>query len=351
MASTPKSPATLARRLRELRTTTWSDVVPTQRQLADALGRRKPASAPLISSWENVANPVTPPTDRIRDYATFFATRRSVESHPYRLLTAAELTNDERRDRDDLESELLALRQTAVGPAGREPSAGVGGPWHFPDGKPVTIVSAQLQVKAIEDDSPIGPITSLHSLRDLDSIVELYGHIRAANPGSDVVIRKDNEVGGRDLSAHLVVVGSSFRNRVWDVIQTRFPPEIHFEGGPDQTSRYIETTEGKRFKPEVDHNGQLATVPGCFYRGPNPFNEVRTFTACFGISRLGTLGVVRALTDDRFRHRNADHLYRRLADSEYAGLLMRVHLFEDGALTPDWTKGPTRLHEWPNAHS
>src|SRR5215469_11281133 len=104
----------LARRLRLLREERWPHVKITQPQLATALGGDKPLSVPLISSWESPGNPKIPPIPRLEAYSTFFATPRSAQASPPRLLSLDELTEPERRARDELLRELMALRRDAM---------------------------------------------------------------------------------------------------------------------------------------------------------------------------------------------------------------------------------------------
>lgn len=84
-----------AYRLRALREELWPDVTITQSDLAEAFSAEKPASVPLLSSWESRSKPKAPPLHRLVAYATFFATKRSVAHRPYRLIPVDELTADE----------------------------------------------------------------------------------------------------------------------------------------------------------------------------------------------------------------------------------------------------------------
>jgi hypothetical protein len=62
----------------------------------------------------------------------------------------------------------------------------------------------------------------------------------------------------------------------------------------------------------------------------------------------GTYGAVRALTDARFRDRNEDYVRQRFGHADAFSILMRVRINPNGAVvTPDWTQGDVRLHEWP----
>ena len=60
----------------------------------------------------------------------------------------------------------------------------------------------------------------------------------------------------------------------------------------------------------------------------------------------GTYGVVRALTDVRFRDRNSEYLLDRFGDSETYCVLTRVPIVSGATLTPDWTTGDYTLFEW-----
>ena len=117
----------LARRLRELRTAQFGRTVP-QSRLGAALG----CSVPLISAWESMRGSAVPNEERLRAYAAFFSTPRSLSGNGgSRLLPAAELTPAEAAERDRLERELLALRAVAPAPAPR-----VFDPWRFRAGEP-----------------------------------------------------------------------------------------------------------------------------------------------------------------------------------------------------------------------
>ncbi len=78
----------------------------------------------------------------------------------------------------------------------------------------------------------------------------------------------------------------------------------------------------------------------------SPFNKRRTVTICNGMYGRGTYGAVRALTDARFRDRNAAYLHSRFGSSTAYCLLTRVRIVDGVTLTPDWTTGEYTLFEW-----
>src|SRR5260370_79762 len=106
----------LAQRLRDLREQNWPEAGLTQRALAKAFSSEEPVSSATVSSWENFSSPKLVPRRRLSAYARFFATRRSVETDPPRLLPLDGLTDAERDACEALEAELMALRDAARRP-------------------------------------------------------------------------------------------------------------------------------------------------------------------------------------------------------------------------------------------
>jgi transcriptional regulator with XRE-family HTH domain len=355
----------LARRLRLLRERHWPGERITQLQLATALG----VSVPLISAWESTRTPTPPPNNRLSAYAAFFATHRSIETDPYRVVPADELTEDERAERDALHEDLFQIRYGAPpmsGPEARRiPLAGPGdaiggGTWYFPDQKPVSIVCARLP-KSMRDKMPYADpqdpdFIRAYTYADLDALIELHGHIRAVNPASQVNIRTADALEEDDYTAHLVLLGGVDWNPVLRDILRRLPIPIsqHGRTAADQTYEgYFEAGEGtnvRQFAATLDvHEGRRLLVEDVahFFRGANPYNSKRTLTICNGLFGRGTYGAVRALTDARFRDRNEVYLRKRFSGQRSYSVLARVLIVNGETLTPDWSEADSRLHEWP----
>lgn len=348
----------LARRLRALRQERWPDKRVTQGELAAALG----ASVPLISSWESRKNPKPPPIERLEAYATFFASERSVSKHPYRLLAESQLTSEERARRDELLGELTTLRNGTQGQegAGRADDPFANSHWRFPPRQDITIVGSELppeyRRKLSPYTDPNAPdFVELYRYPDLDALLELFGHIRAANPRSDVHIRPPSRLERDDITSHLVLLGGVDWNPI-----TRDLLLHHVELGVRQLLRKNEaepggfeiTDGGKKrlFSPvlrESDGQATLVEDLALFYRAPNPFNDKRTVSICNGSYQRGTYGVVRALTDTRFRDRNDAYLRRRFAGHDAFSIISRVTVLQGEVVTPDWTKSDDLLYEWP----
>ncbi len=351
----PDDPAVeLVRRLRELRKFRWPGARLTQQQLADALA----ASAPLVSSWESQAKPVVPPEVRLEEYARFFATPRSVERTPYRLLELDELTADERAERDRLFDELKALRSAVRGTA---PGEGTG-LLNFPPREDVAIVCAplppEMRAKNPYSDPDNPDYDELYNYTDLGALVELYGQIRALNPGNAVRLRLSNELVPADYTSHLVLLGGvDWNDATRDLFLQRrveLPVRQVARDDPDDVGWFeADTDDGPvRFEPELRHRGGLREVTedvAHVYRGPSPYNKERTVLSFNGMYASGTLGAVRALTDFRFRERNESYVRERLPGYAQWSLLMRVKIVNRQVVPPDWTDRATRLHEWSAA--
>lgn len=359
----------LARRLRELREQQWPDIKVTQAHLAQAFSVGRSVSVPLISSWESASNPKIPPVPRLEAYATFFATTRSIEGEVPRLLGEAELTDSERAVRDDLSKELLRLRAGALGDVSPALSAAVkteeeeniaslnSGYWRFEDGRPITIVCAQVPLEMrsrIPYSDPADPdYVALYEFADLDAFVELHGHIRAANPGSHVIFKTAPQLVSDDYTTHLVLLGGIDWNYATESVFDRLElPVDQVANWETPDGQYFEVDDGiasRRFRPLLAKSGDrkvLREDVALFARAVNPFNRLRTVTICTGMYAGGTFGAVRALTDARFRDRNTRYAKDRFGQCETFCILTRVHIERGAPLTPDWRLEEDRLFEW-----
>lgn len=362
----------LARRLRALREANWSGRKVNQAQLAAALsgdGRRS-VSVSLISSWESRSNPTAPPVSRIEDIATFFASPRSFDGKTGRVLSLDEMTVQERAARIKLLEELTQLRIEALGVVGVPwPQAIQGalseiaqslstGPYRYEPGERITIVCGLLP----EDMRDRMPYTDpqdpdyikLYRYSELDALLELFGHLRAANPTSPVGYEAADLLTADQYQGHLISLGGVDWNptttRTLDRLQL---PVRQVADWAKQGGAYFEVTEpdGRKIahRPllkESDGRQILREDVALFARALSPFNRERFVTICNGMYGRGTLGAVRALTDERFRDRNAEYINDKFGSSEAFCVLTRVPVEGDQTLTPDWTAPGTVLFEW-----
>jgi transcriptional regulator with XRE-family HTH domain len=360
--------ADLARRLRSLRVEEWTDIGVTQRDIATALGG---LSIATISSWENGGR--LPGREHLVGYARFFASRRSLQGGKARLLPDDELTPDERTRLAELEQELNGLRLAAVrvdgapvasaGSAAGRFDAMSSGTFAFPDTQDVTIGCSALpeeHLRRIEDADESSPdYAESYGYADLDALIELHGHIRAASPRTQVNIRQAAEMTTDDLTSHLVLLGGIDLNPVTEEVMERLSLPIRQVSPDDRADGYFEVIgsaestdsgEPRRYGPHVRKSGdrrQLEQDVALFLHGPNPFNKARRVTVCNAMFGRGTLGAVRALTDLRFRDRNELYLHTRFSQDDAFALLVKVPIVRGKTITPDWTGDEVRLYEWP----
>jgi hypothetical protein len=322
--------------------------------LSEAFG----VSVPLISSWERSTNPVLPPPHRLEAYATFFATSRSVDKRPFQLLR--QLNEDEQATRNSLLAELTKLRDQALGEALAEDRPPfVDNLWRFPVNEDITIVCSVLPdrlLRHLPATDPEDPdYVELYRYSDLDSLLELHGHIRAMNPDNTVHVRPGSGALAPDeYTSHLVLLGGVDWNQVTAEVLHRIDLPIRQLGRAEDSDtggfEVIENGVVKTFRPVLRAAGNRQVLEediAHFYRSRNPFNQRRTVTMCNGIYSRGVLGAVRALTDARFRAPNNAHAQSRFLQQETFSALSRVQVLLGGkVVTPDWTSPDFLLHEW-----
>jgi hypothetical protein len=307
-----------------------------------------------VSSWEGTVSPKLPPPERLRAYARFFATHKSIEENPPRLLSVDSLTDDEKAACVALQDELLALRDEAKKPAIRAEVA-VRRSWHFSDTGPVTIVCAQLPPeKTGSFTDPADPnYTELQSFADLDSLIELHGHVRAENPGMNVFFKASTMVAPDDLSGHVVLLGGIAWNEITErlsemtelpIKQIRDPTietgEIFIADRDGRECRFMPTWRDESHETLIEDIGLLAWLP-------NPLNSNRALIICNGVHSRGVLGAVRSLTDARLRDSNEQYLARSFRNSQSFAILMRVPVIGAKSMTPDFNASGYVLYQWP----
>ncbi len=347
----------LARRLRALREDHWPGMKITQPQLARVLGGSRSLSVPLISSWESQTNPKIPPPRRLEAYAALFACPRSFTGTEPRLISPRDMSEEERQNMAKLRRELMDLRSRAMRALGTAQDMTAGDPWHFEGGNTVTIVCAQWPPDMLEripyTDKNDPDYIELLTYSDLDSLVMSYGHLRAANPASQVDYFRSDLLPEDSYATHLVSLGGPDWNMVTaDLMERLTLPVAQIADWKTDHGQFFEV-DGESSR--VQHRPKLQEVSGrkvlredvaLFVRAVNPFNQRSIVTICSGMYGRGAYGVVRALTAPEFRIRNARYLESRFKNSLPYCLLTRVQVVNNQTLTPDWTDRGTRLFEW-----
>jgi hypothetical protein len=261
---------------------------------------------------------------------------------------------------DAMRAGISGLETVAVKPLSETEKSLSSGPWRYADGNAITIVCARWPARMLAEmpytdiDDP--DYIELLTYSDLDALFELHGHLRAANPGNQVNLRMADKLTSDDYTSHLISLGGVDWNSVTSTTMQRLPlpvRQIADWGTPgEQYFQVEENDEIIKHKPELEENaaqpkGILRVDVALFARAVSPFNQKRTVTICNGMYGRGTYGVVRALTDARFRDRNSEYLQTRFGDVETYCILTRVPIVNGVTLTPDWTASEYKLFEWP----
>jgi hypothetical protein len=337
-------------RLRQLRQQ-WPRL--TQDKLARAFSKEESLAAATVSSWESLKVPKSPPEYRIRAYARFFATSRSVQGGEPKLFPLNELTQDEKKEYEKLEGELLRLRSAASGDSPEEQTT-FSRSWLFQDGGRVTLVCALLP------DDIIGPLgdpgnlnyTELQAYADIDALIELFGHIRAENPMADIRFKTPPEMSRDDFMSHVILLGGA----VWNEITRRLSEMANLpirqvkEPPLDSGEIFVADVEGeeRQFWPKwTDESRKVLTEDvGLLARVPNPLNANRTLTICNGVHSRGVYGAARTLTDADMRDSNERYISTHFGDARSFAILMSVKVIRNKTVTPDFNSRNVVLHQW-----
>ena len=348
--------ATLARRLRELRYSGFSNARLTQGDIARALS----VAVSTLSTWENVQKPTLPSRRHLASLARFFATERSLEGASPHLIAQAELTPAEDEARGKLERELFRLRDNdaAEGSAAHQS-------WRFEMGAPITVICSELSMSNRVKLGPLSDVdnpnyTRLYSYGDLDALVELLSYLHSSNPDSSINFRLASQVSSEELANHIVLLGGI----AWNDVTRRLNASANLPVRQVQSER-IHSGEVFELDGNSDHRRQFLPRwqdddPGTLERPgvlledvamlarlPNPYNVLRTLTYCNGIHSRGVLGAVRCLTHKGVRDENESYLAETFFDSDRFVILMRVRVMGSETISPILKNPGDVLFQWP----
>jgi transcriptional regulator with XRE-family HTH domain len=343
----PSVPARrLAERLRALREQEHL----TQKQLGRVLGGSETISIATISLWEKPDSGRLPPAQRLTAYARLFCTRRSFESGRLRLLSPGELTEQERQRETELYDELVALRERAqstnVPATAREQRSAL---WHFEDPIAVSIVcSDAVEPPAYADSSHLN-YSAYARYADLDSLITVYGQVKADNPARMVRILPPERL-ARDFALnHLIIIGGAASNAASLFAQDIPMPAAEEIPGTDPVTHLFTCTVGsetREFRSSRDEDGNLVQDVGLIARGPHPIIHGGTVTLLSGITSRGVHGAALCFIDPHVRDNNERYLAGAFGNVESFCLLMNIPIQNDVALPPNLWREDTRLYEW-----
>jgi Helix-turn-helix domain len=342
----------LTDRLRDLREREFVRL--TQTDLGQAIGDPGSAVSPAaISAWENPGSGRLVPQSRLASYARLFCTPRSFEDGAAHLIAEEDLTPGERERMAELMDELTELREAAVERPVVDAAPAAESMWHFPDHSRITLVCSRLspdrQPPRADPDNL--QYVRFSDLADLDTLIDIYGAIRAYNhPSTRVVIMAAQDLTQRDVANHLVLIGGLAWETVAPFLGPIFPIPIR-SGDPAEDGALViddpVTGKEEEFRYKLD-NGRLIEDVGFFARGENPAAPRRTLTIVGGITTRGVHGAARCFIDYEMRERNEQYLNPRFPARSTYCVVMRVPVINRDPVTPDLSKPENRLYEWDN---
>jgi transcriptional regulator with XRE-family HTH domain len=345
----PSIPARrLAERLRALRKQRHL----AQKQLGEVLGGSEPISIATISLWEKPGSDRLPPPHRLEAYARLFCTSRSFESGGLRLLSAGELTEQERERETELYDELLALREraqsTTIPATAKGPRSAL---WHFPDPIAVSIVCSDAK-----EPPPYAQASDLNYSRtaryaDLDALITVFGQVKADNPPPRMVriLPVDRLVQDFALN-HVILIGGAAASDAARSFAQDIPLPIPREiTDTDPVTHLFSCSIGqetREFRSLRDREGNLVQDVGLIARGPHPIIPGGTVTFLSGITSRGVHGAAQCFIDPHVRDTNEQYLENALGNAESFCILMSILVQNDVALPPNLWRENTRLYEW-----
>jgi len=342
----------LAERLRDLREREFRPL--TQKQLAKALGGSEPLSIATVSQWEKPSSERLPPPQRLKAYARLFCTSRSFASATPHLLRDDELTDAERERELELYEELLELRERAqsTGAATVSPyevaTEHHGSLWRFPDDSAISIVCSdapRADRPAYADQGHLN-YSRYAGHADLDALIEVYGQVRADNPGSWIRILSPKDLEHDFALNHLVIIGGGAVDDVAPWFAQGVPlPTVHEAG---DTHIFTHEVEGelREFTSTRDDDGNLTQDVGFIARAPHIIVPGRTVTVLGGITTRGVHGAALAFSDPHLKDANLRYLADAFPGADTFCILMRVPVRNEAALPPNLSHDDVRLYEW-----
>jgi transcriptional regulator with XRE-family HTH domain len=342
----PSIPARrLAERLRALR----EQERLTQKQLARVLGGAEPLSIATVSLWEKPGSDRLPPPPRLEAYARLFCSNRSFEGDRPRLLSAGELTEQERERETELYDELIALRERAQSTGTLSTTRGPRSAlWHFPDPIAVSIVCSDAK-----EPPPYAQPSDLNYSRtaryaDLDALITVFGQVKADNPPPRMVriMPADRLVQDFALNHLILIGGMAAPGFVAQDIPLPSPEEIADTDPVTHLFRCSIGPETREFRSSRDAEGNLLQDVGLIARGPHPIIPGATVTLLSGITSRGVHGAAQCFIDPHVRDTNEQYLENAFGEVESFCILMNIRVQNEVALPPNLWRDGTPLYEW-----
>jgi transcriptional regulator with XRE-family HTH domain len=343
----PSIPARrLAERLRALR----DQKRLTQKQLAKVLGGSESISIATVSLWENPSSDRLPPVQRLEAYARLFCTSRSFDGGRPRLLESDELTEQERDRERELYDELVSLRERAQSTSTLATAKGARSAlWHFEDPIAVSIVCSDAVDPPLYAKPSHLNYSAYARYADLDSLIAVYGQVKADNPARMVRILPTERL-VRDFALnHLIYIGGAASDAASLFAQDIPLPTAEEIPGTDPVTYLLRCSVGEEtheFRSVWDDEGNLVQDVGLIARVPHSIIPGGTVTLLSGITSRGVHGAALSFVDLHVRETNERYLETAFGNAESFCILMNIPVQNDIALPPNLWRENTRLYEW-----
>ena len=265
-----------------------------------------------------------------------------------------------RRVAADTESEMQARRADQATGGNRASTHPAGGQevrdplphrsmWHFRDSAQIMLVSCRLppEQRPPSSDPSNQNYVRFADLADLDTLIDIYGAVRANNPESQVVIRAAQDLGHQDLAAHLVLIGGLTWQEVTPLFSHGFSIPIEAEDPFERGAIMVHDPEtGEREFGYSLIGNEVTEDVGFFVCGKNPSAPRSTLIICGGVTTRGVRGAALCFIDREMRDLNEQYVLPRFPDGSTYCIVMKVAIFNRDPLTPDLSKEENRLFEW-----
>lgn len=229
--------------------------------------------------------------------------------------------------------------------------------WNFRDNSRITLACGQMPwgLRPPQSDPGHMDYASAFGLADLDSLMDIYGEVRARNPMSRVAITTAEDLTQHDTANHLILIGGLAWNAVQQWLSQIFHTPIMGSDPGERGAVTVSAPDGSLYEFKCAYfrgRGGFALTEdvGFFVRGKNPSAPQRTLTVCGGITTRGVRGVAQCFIDPEKREINEAHLKQRFpVDSTYC-IVMRVPIMGNAdPLTPNLSNPESSLFEWCDA--
>jgi hypothetical protein len=221
--------------------------------------------------------------------------------------------------------------------------------WHFPDRTQITLVSYRLPPGQRPPSSdPSNPnYVRFADLADLDTLIDIYGAVRANNPQSRVVIMAAQDLAQQDVATHLVLIGGLTWEEVTPWFSRIFSIPIQ-AGDPFDRGAIVvrDPDNGEREFAHTLSGDEVVEDVGFFASGKNPSAPRRRLMICGGITTRGVRGAALCFIDLQMQERNEQYVMTRFPDGSTYCIVMRVPIVNKDPLPPDLSKKENRLFEW-----